>query len=110
MLNLIVAGLAFSAPPSLTRRDMIAGVGAGFGAAAAMVQAPAFAAVNKYAGSADRKKAEKLAAEKAKLGDQVTPYELIMQSARENEKREKAEKEAMLKGSFSGVSVRGSNP
>ena len=58
MLNLIVAGLAFSAPPSLTRRDMIAGVGAGFGAAAAMVQAPAFAAVNKYAGSADRKKAE----------------------------------------------------
>ena len=56
---LCTAALAFSAPPSMTRRDVFVAFG---GAAAAMAPlSPAFAE-NKYAGSADRKKAAKYAA------------------------------------------------
>ena len=70
--NLIVAALAFSAPPSRTRREMVTGIGA---AAAAMISSPAFADPSKYAGSADRKRLAKEAAEKAARGDAPTEYQ-----------------------------------
>ena len=67
LANIVVAGLAFTAPPSLTRRDMLVNFGA---AGAAMAPLAAFAGdPSKYAGAADRRKAEKAAAEKAKRGD-----------------------------------------
>ena len=78
LLNALVAALAFSAPPSLTRRDLVAGMGA---AAAAMVPlSPAFADVSKYAGSADKRAAEKAAA-KAVAGP--SPYEKIMAASKD---------------------------
>ena len=80
MLHYVVAGLAFTAPPSLTRRDMITGMGA----AAAMVQMPALAYENKYAGSADRRAAEKKAKE-APSGP--TPYQEIVAASRAAEER-----------------------
>ena len=110
MLTFLTAALAFSAPPSLTRRDMYAqgvptlsllcpcpcsplislsfeslwvrvvGMGA---AAAAMVQAPAFAVGdNPYAGAADRKRADKVAAEKAYRASADTPYAKIAAQAK----------------------------
>ena len=78
MLSVVVAALSFSAPPSLTRRDMF-----GFGAAAAAMAlpvAPAFAEVSKYAGTADAKKAAKLKADNQKkcgADTCITQYEYL---------------------------------
>ena len=88
--NVVVAALAFTAPPSLTRRDMLVGFGAA-GAAMIPVVPAAFADPSKYAGSADRKKAEKAAAEKAKLGNEPTAYQQIMLASQERESKEKAD-------------------
>ena len=57
--QVVVAALAFSAPPSLTRREMAVGFGA---AAAAMVSSPAFAKV-----LTKEEKAAQLAADLAAL-------------------------------------------
>merc|ERR1740127_57525 len=91
MLNLVVAALSFSAPPSLTRRDMMVGFGA---AAAAMAPlSPALADASKYAGAADRKKAEFLATlpvTDPRSPSYVAPYVGIMKKASETEAAEKA--------------------
>merc|ERR1740138_1005591 len=71
LVHALVGALAFSAPPSLTRRDMAVGLGAAF----AGVAAPAFADASKYAGAADKRKAEKLEAKiAAEGGPKPTPY------------------------------------
>merc|ERR1719453_2497243 len=76
----------------------------GFSAAAsAMVQSPAFADASKYAGAADKKKAEKAAAELAKNGPQKTPYALIIEASGDKEAKEKAELKGLMNaaGTFS---------
>ena len=89
LANIVVAGLAFTAPPSLTRRDMLVNFGA---AGAAMAPLAAFAGdPSKYAGAADRRKAEKAAAEKAKRGDAPTPYQELMMRAAETDAKAKAD-------------------
>merc|ERR1712096_329404 len=115
LANVLFAALAFSAPPTLTRRDIFVGMGA---AAAAMAQSPAFAAEapkNPYAGAADRRAAEKKAAELAKRGpDYKTPYEKIVASSKAYEST--LVKEAPPSGAYyangkseSGVSFRNPN-
>ena len=96
MLSYVVAGLAFSAPPSLTRRDLFANA-----AAVATVAMPsvAFAKPEDYAGAADRKKAAKEAERIAALGpDYKSPYQKIMIAATAREAEEKAALQAAMKG------------
>ena len=103
LYNFLVAALAFSAPPSLTRRDMMVN-GAGF--AAAMVSAPAFAKPSDYAGAADRKKAAKKEAEIAAAGGvKDTPYETLMKSARVTE--EAGKKSQSMAVNYGGTSNNG---
>lgn len=75
----------------------------GFSAAAAMVATPAFARPEDYAGSADKKRLAKEAAEKAKLGENyVSPYNQIMARSSEREAAEaKAFAEATKGATFS---------
>lgn len=99
----LVAALAFQAPASLTRRDMMVNA-ASFGAAFAA--APAFADASKYAGSADRKKAEKAAADLAAAGGpKPTQYEVIMKTARPAEEKAKKDQEMAL--NYDGISTNG---
>lgn len=98
MFAYVVAALAFSAPPSAsrTRREMMVGVGA---AAAAMVQFPAFAEEKKFMGPGDKRKAEALAAAKAKEGVK-TEYQKIIEASKATEAEEakrKSEFYALIK-------------
>ena len=90
MLSIAAAALAFSAPPSLTRREMFVGMGA---AATAMAPLAAMADVSKYAGAADKKKAEFLATlptDDPRSPSYESPYVTIMKNAAKTEADEKA--------------------
>ena len=93
MLASVLLSSGFSAPPSLTRRDMFAGMGA---AAAAVVAQPAsavFTTVPQTQNYQDRLNAAR--AEKNRLPDGRTPYEALISSTAKD-----AEKPAPPSGSF----------
>jgi len=105
-MTTLVAALAFSAPPSLSRRDMVFGASA---AAAAMIpSSPAFARPEDYAGSADRKKKAKEDARIAALGpDYKSPYQKIMESSAKREAAEAAANEATMKAAYGDLAQTG---